>query len=189
MILADYKDKILVVDILTKSFEDNKSVNYIIKQDKKRIQRIRKLMEYSFEMCYLFGEVFLSENKKGCVLIMLPDKKKTTLKTIMLDVNLILSSIGLSNIKKALNRESKIKEFHSDKLIYYLWYIGVDSKEQNKGIGSALMKGILQKSANKNRPIYLETSTLKNIPWYEKFGFKIYHEMDFGYPLFFMKKE
>src|SRR5665647_442408 len=112
MITADYKDKNLVVDILAKSFKDNKSVNYIIKQDKKRNQRIRKLMEYSFEMCYLFGEVFLSENKKGCVLIMLPDKKKTTLKTIVLDANLVLSSIGLLNIKKTLNRESKIKEFH-----------------------------------------------------------------------------
>ena len=189
MISADYNDKNLVVDILTKSFEDNKSVNYFVKQDKKRNQRIKKLMEYSFEMCFLFGEVFLSEDKKGCALIMLLDKKKTTLKTIMLDVNLILSSIGLLNIKKTLDRESKIKEFQSDKLIYYLWYIGVDPKEQNKGIGAALMKGILQRSENKNRPIYLETSTLKNIPWYEKFGFKIYHEMDFGYPLFFMKKE
>lgn len=189
MITADYKDKNLVVDILIKSFEDNKSVNYIVKQDRKRNQRIKKLMEYSFEMCYLFGEVFLSENKKGCVLIMLPDKKKTMLKTIMLDANLVRSSIGLLNIKKALNRESKIKEFHSDKLIYYLWYIGVEPKEQNKGIGTALMKDVLRESTNKNRPIYLETSTLKNIPWYERFGFKIYHELDFGYPLFFMKKE
>ncbi len=30
MIRADYKDKALVVDILSRSFDDNKSVNYII---------------------------------------------------------------------------------------------------------------------------------------------------------------
>lgn len=48
MIPADYKDKELVVDILTKSFADNKSVNYIIKQDGKRIERIKNLMRYSF---------------------------------------------------------------------------------------------------------------------------------------------
>lgn len=76
MIVATYKDKNLIVDILTKSFEDNKSVNYILKQDEKRIDRIRKLMEYSFEICNLFGEIFLSDDKKGCVLIMLSDKKK-----------------------------------------------------------------------------------------------------------------
>ena len=34
MIKAAKSDKHLIVDILTKSFDDNKSVNYIIKQDK-----------------------------------------------------------------------------------------------------------------------------------------------------------
>ena len=173
---------------LTESFEDNRSVNYIVKQDKKRNQRIRKLMEYSFEMCYSFGEVFLSENKKGCVLIMLPDKKKTTLKTIVLDANLVLSSIGLLNTKKALNKESKIKKFHPDELMYYLWFIGVDPMEQHKGIGSALMRDVITESIKKKRSVYLETSTLKNIPWYEKFGFTIYNELDLGYRLYFMKK-
>lgn len=188
MIAANYKDKNLVVNILTKSFEDNKSVNYIVKQDKKRNQRIKKLMEYSFEMCFLFGEVFLSEDKKGCALIMLPDRKKATLRTIVLDASLVLSSIGLLNIKKAFNRESKIKEFHPHKMIYYLWYIGVDTIEQNKGIGTALMKDVIKEGIKKKRAIYLETSTLKNIPWYEKFGFTIYNELDLGYRLFFMKK-
>jgi hypothetical protein len=36
MIRAGYKDKPLAVDILTQSFADNKSVNYIIKQDQKK---------------------------------------------------------------------------------------------------------------------------------------------------------
>ncbi len=71
MIRADYKDKELIVDILTNSFNDNKSVNYIIKQDDKRLQRIRNLMDYSIEVCYEFGDVFLSNDKTGCALIVL----------------------------------------------------------------------------------------------------------------------
>jgi hypothetical protein len=54
---ANYHDKDLLVDILTKSFETNQSVN-IVKQDKKRIKRIRALMDYSFEVCYMFRKVF-----------------------------------------------------------------------------------------------------------------------------------
>ncbi len=84
MITAAYKDKNLVVDILTKSFEYNKSVNYIIMQDGKRNKRIRKLMEYSFEVCFQFGKIFLSDDGKGCALIVFPDKKKTTFKSILL---------------------------------------------------------------------------------------------------------
>jgi len=66
---AKYEEKNLIVDILTQSFESNQSVNYIIPQDKKRMKRIRTLMDYSFEVCYLFGEVFISEDKKACALI------------------------------------------------------------------------------------------------------------------------
>lgn len=57
---ATYKDKARVVTILAKSFDDNLSVNYIVKQDKKRNQRIKKLMADSFDICYLYGEVFFN---------------------------------------------------------------------------------------------------------------------------------
>jgi hypothetical protein len=64
MIQAAYKDKYLVVDILTKAFDSNKSVNYVVKQDRKREKRIRKLMDYSFELCWESGEVYLSYHLK-----------------------------------------------------------------------------------------------------------------------------
>ena len=80
MVKAKQTDKNLVADILTKSFENNQSVNYIAKQDEKRLTRIRSLMDYSFEVCYKFGDVFLSEDRKACALILYPDKKKTTFK-------------------------------------------------------------------------------------------------------------
>src|ERR1019366_7785654 len=186
---AKYTDKNLIVNILTNSFDDNKSVNYIIRQDKKRVDRIKNLMEYSFDMCYYFGEVFLSDDKKGCALILLPDKKKTNLKSILLDMKLIISCIGLSNVTKAMDREARIKKLQPTDLMYYLWFIGVDPKEQNRGIGSGLLGEIIKEGFSKGRPVYLETSTVKNIPWYEKFGFKIYNELDLSYRLFFMKND
>jgi len=189
MIRAEYTDKQLIVDILTSSFEDNKSVNYIIKQDGKRIDRIKNLIAYSFDMCYYFGDVFLSNDRKACALILLPDKKKTNLKFILLDIKLIFSSTGLLNIKKTMDREAKIKKLHPKGFMYYLWFIGVDPKDQNKGIGSGLLKEVIKESESRQRPIYLETSTLKNISWYEKFGFKIYNQLDLSYRLFFLKRE
>jgi hypothetical protein len=189
MIKAEYKDKDRVAAILAESFDDNKSVNYIIKQDKKRSQKIIKLMEYSFDICYHFGNVFLTDDKNGCALVLFPDKKKNNLKSILLDIKLIISCIGLSNINKAIKREAEIKKLHPKELMYYLWFIGVEKKMQNSGIGSSLMEEVIKDSQLKQRSIFLETSTLKNIPWYEKFGFKIYNELGLGYQLFFMKRE
>lgn len=95
--------------------------------------------------------------------------------------------IGLSNIKKVISRESAISKIHPSKDIYYLWFIGVQPSKQGNGVGSQLLNEIIQKGISEKKTICLETSTLKNIPWYEKHGFEIYREMDFGYKLYCMK--
>ena len=189
MIRAQHTDKDLIVSILVGSFDDNKSVNYIIRQDSKRIERIKRLMEYSYDICNLFGDIFVTEDKKGCALLILPDKQRTTIKSILLDAKFAFTCLGLSNINKAMKRETKIKQVHPNGLLYYLWFIGVDSSNQNKGIGSQLLQDIISEGQKLNRIICLETSTLKNVPWYEKFGFSIYHEFDFGYKLYCLKRE
>ncbi len=186
---ARYTDKGLVVDILTRSFDANQSVNYIIKQDKKRIKRISALMDYSFEVCYMFGNVFLSNDEKACALVLYPDRKKTTFRSILLDAKLIISCVGVKNIRRTLDRETKIKQVQVKDKMYYLWFIGVNPEYQNTGIGTGLLKEVINDSQVLNRPIYLETSTLKNLPWYESQGFKVYHELDLGYRLFFLNKE
>jgi ribosomal protein S18 acetylase RimI-like enzyme len=188
MIEATNSDKNTVVDILAQSFKDNKSVNYIVKQDVLRMQHIRQLMDYSFDVCKSFGRVVLSEDKKACALIVYPDKKRTTVKSIVLDLKLITKCIGISGLRKAMSRESKIKKLQPKERLYYLWFIGVHPVEQHKGVGSFLLNEIIEDAKAQNRLLCLETSTQKNIPWYEKFGFKIYNELDFGYKLFFLKR-
>jgi ribosomal protein S18 acetylase RimI-like enzyme len=189
MIRAQYEDKRLVVEILSNSFQDNKSVNYVIDQGPSRKRRIWRLMEYSFDYCNMFGEVFLSDDRNACALAVLPDRKKASLKSILLDVKLALTCIGLGNLKKAMKREARIKSIHPPSPIYYIWFIGVRPEVQNKGIGSTLLAEVIAKSDSMQRPLYLETSTLRNLPWYKRFGFEVHNELDFGYNLFCLKRE
>jgi ribosomal protein S18 acetylase RimI-like enzyme len=189
MIKATYSDKALVINILCQSFDTNVSVNYVVKQDKDRKKRIRKLMEYSFEMCYMFGQIYLSDDKNACALTLFPDQKKTTLKCIMLDAKMAISSVGLTRVSKVLNRDSKIKSFYPKHPIFYLWFIGVNTTRQHKGIGSALLTELIKESVLKQRPIYLETSMPENVGFYKKFGFDVYNELDFGHKLFLIKRE
>ncbi|MDB5012809.1 MAG: hypothetical protein JWQ25_1011 [Daejeonella sp.] len=189
MVKAEYRDKPIVVDILSKAFDKNLSVNYIVKQDEQRLKRIEALMGYSFEVCRLFGDVFISEDRNACALVLFPEKKKTTFKSIILDFKLIRECIGLSNLMKAFKREAKVKDIQPKQLMYYLWFLGVNPSSQNTGIGATLLKQIIQDSIQKQRSIFLETSTISNLPWYEKFGFKIYHELNLNYKLFFLKRE
>jgi ribosomal protein S18 acetylase RimI-like enzyme len=186
---VDANHKSLVVDILIKSFDDNKSVNYVVKQDGNRYGRIRGLMDYSFNVCNAFGDVWMSDDDQACALVLYPDKKRLTLSAIMWDAKLALSVIGLTRVGQVLSRESKIKSFHPKEPFSYLWFIGVSPELQNKGRGSQLLEEIIRESDGSGRSIYLETSVNRNLPWYKKHGFEVFHSLDLTYKLYMLRRE
>ena len=189
MIKANLNDKSLVVDILFNTFDDNNSVNYIVKQDNKREKRIKILMEYSFDICNMFGQIYLSDDKNACALTLFPDIKKQTFKSFMLELKLAFLCVGLFRVRKVLARNSEIKKSYPKVSILYLMFIGVNYTEQSMGIGSKLIKELINESIIMQRPIFLETSMQKNIRFYKKWGFEIYHVLDFGHKLFLFKRE
>lgn len=186
---ADHKDKRLVVDILSESFDSNKSVNYVVKQDAQRKDRIRSLMEYSFNVCLDSGEIWISDDNLACALLLFSEKKTTTLRSILWDLNLAINAIGLTRIFEVLKRESQIKQNHPKDPFTYLWFIGVDPQAQKRGVGSKLLNEVIDMNRKKERPIYLETSVTNNLAWYKKFGFEIYHKVKLNYELFLLRKE
>ncbi|SDC10920.1 GNAT family N-acetyltransferase [Niabella drilacis] len=188
MIKAGKRDRAAVVDILANAFDDNRSVNYIVRQDAGRRQRIKALMAYAFDRCMLSGEVFITEEGRGCALVLFPDLKKSTMRSVLLDLKLVLRAIG-SNVFKVLKREAALKKTQVVAPLYYLWFIGVHREVQGRGTGSRLLNELKQRADELGRVVCLETSTIKNIPWYEKHGFRVYNELNLGYPLYFMKWE
>lgn len=189
MLRAQYHDKEWVANLLANTFEQNKSVNYIIKQDSRKPERIKRLMKYAFDLCFLYGDIFLTEDKKGCALILMPDLKKTTLKNIFRDLTLSFAVLGIKNARKAMRRETRVKMIHPSGLLYYLWFIGVEISEHGRGIGTQLLQEVIKSGEEKKRKVCLETSTLKNLPWYQKNGFHLYKEMDFGYTLYCLESD
>jgi ribosomal protein S18 acetylase RimI-like enzyme len=185
---ATFSDKSTILDLLTRSFDDNKSVNYVVKQDVNRVDRIRRLMEYSFNMCNEFGEVWISDDQQACALILFPDLKGTSVQTILWDLKLALRVIGVNRIGAILKREAMIKSNHPKEPIAYLWFIGVSQNVQGKGIGSAFLQEIVGEYERRQRPIYLETSMQRNLPFYKKFGFEIFRSLELTYTLYQLRK-
>lgn len=188
MIKANLSHKPRILSILSESFYENRSIRYVVRQDSKRDERTRRLMDYSYKVCSAFGENWISEDNNACALVLLPSKKKTTFQSIFWDVQLATSVIGLGNVLNVTNREGTIKKHHPTTPFAYLWYIGVDPQHQSKGIGGQLLKELIEEYEQRNLPLYLETSTLRNIPWYKKYGFETYQKIDLSYELFMLRK-
>jgi len=180
-------DKSCVVEILTQSLLHNKSVNYVVKQGDGHKARIAALMQYSFNLCHRFGKIYLSENRNATALVLYPHHKKTTPQAIWWDIQLIAQSIGIAHVAKVLKRESRIKKHHPPAPFAYLWFLGVDPAYQHQGLGTSLLHKIVEDARQQHLPVYLETSTERNVPWYQKAGFETYHQLDFDFPLHLMR--
>jgi ribosomal protein S18 acetylase RimI-like enzyme len=189
MILAEQKDKNIIANILSESFNENLSVNYIIRQDHKRKLRIKRLMEYSFDISVRFGMAVLSDDRNGCALIVYPEKNKITFRYFLATCSLILFSIGIFNLRNILSREAAVRSVHPPEPMNYLWFIGVLPTSQDQGTGTGLLREIIELSETDNKMICLETSQPRNLSWYQKFDFVVYKQLNFGFTLNFLRRD
>jgi GNAT superfamily N-acetyltransferase len=75
---------------------------------------------------------------------------------------------------------------------WYLAVLGCEPDGQGKGKGSACMQPVLEQCDTEGLPAYLESSKEKNIPLYERYGFKVTDELRLvkgGPPLWPMWRE
>ena len=74
------------------------------------------------------------------------------------------------------------------------WYLGILATRcsvQGKGLGSELMRHCLERVDAEALPAYLESSNERNVPFYERHGFRVTGRIDLpdGPPLFSMWRE
>jgi ribosomal protein S18 acetylase RimI-like enzyme len=67
----------------------------------------------------------------------------------------------------------KMGSYHPSEPHWYLPLLGVDPLYHNKGLGSTLLKYATAKFDGDNVLAYLESSNPRNIPLYERHGFKV----------------
>jgi len=63
---------------------------------------------------------------------------------------------------------------------YYLHMIGVHPEFHGQGLGSTILATALEHVDGEGMPAYLENSNPRNMPLYERHGFKVIGEMSFG---------
>ena len=79
----------------------------------------------------------------------------------------------LAKVGEAMSRVGEtLRQAHGDAPHWYLSMIGVDPMRQGRGLGSALLEAGLGRCDAEGTMAYLESSNLKNVPLYERYGFE-----------------
>ena len=66
---------------------------------------------------------------------------------------------------------------HPERPHWYLSGIGTDPPAQGSGVGSALMRAQMARCDAAGEAAYLESSKERNVPFYERHGFRVTGEL------------
>jgi ribosomal protein S18 acetylase RimI-like enzyme len=78
-----------------------------------------------------------------------------------------------SNLARALRVQSHVDRCRPRRPHWYLAYIATDPAHQRSGIGSELLRPMLEAADRERTPVYLECSNSENIPFYRAHGFHL----------------
>jgi ribosomal protein S18 acetylase RimI-like enzyme len=87
-----------------------------------------------------------------------------------------LFAVGWSATRRMLRFEHFIEGCRLRTLApphWYLFSIGVRPGQQGQGLGAALLRHGLQRAQATSVPCYLDTANARNLPFYEKHGFRV----------------
>jgi GNAT superfamily N-acetyltransferase len=65
-----------------------------------------------------------------------------------------------------------VEKVHPKEEHYYLEALGTRQDMQSKGVGSAMIRHMLDRCDTEGMPAYLESSNPRNVPFYARHGFE-----------------
>jgi ribosomal protein S18 acetylase RimI-like enzyme len=174
------EDRVRVVDMLARAFDDDPALNHIARKDARRPEAIRGLMDMALNrMTYRYGETYMTEDCTGAMLWNPPGQRPHGL---LFDTSLVPATIRITSLRgfaRGMSAINLMEKNHPKEPHYYLLAIGVDPPMQGHGVGSALLQPMVERLDAEGVPAYLESSKERNIPLYERFGWHVTQE----YPL------
>lgn len=170
----------LASQVMTQAFFQDPLWKYLIPSDKDRLIQTKLIFLYVLSYAHKHGKIFSpSPNLKG-IAVWLPANADPPNFWRLLTSGAFWKLMKID--KHIGNRVSKIlghieqrrKQYLQEYSNYfYLEGLAVQPSHQNHGIGSYLLKTMIEYVDEKGFPLYLETNSSKNVKFYEKHQFEI----------------
>jgi len=122
------------------------------------------------------GTVFTDDGMQGAAIWRAPGLGAPSLWE---KLRIAVPTIGLVGVRSpfVLCGFQRLMASHPREAHWYLNVLGTDPTYQNKGVGSALMRVVLDRCDTDGSVAYLEASRPENVPYYESHGFEILGEL------------
>ena len=174
--------KAQVAATLTSAFHQDPVMNWFVRQDHKHDEAMAGLIGNMLEQYMEGGWAIAAEDGSCATLWSKPGKTAASMNIVQQLAMLprILRTCTLRGVPRILKVMSALEENHPHEPDhYYLFMIGVHADHQGQGLGSTILAKTLETVDAEGMPAYLENSNPKNMPLYERHGFKVIKEIKF----------
>jgi ribosomal protein S18 acetylase RimI-like enzyme len=89
---------------------------------------------------------------------------------------LLMQLTGVSRLSRGVALAGAMDD-HPSEPHFYLAFVGVAPNRQRRGMGTALLEETLARVDKAGAPAYLENSNPKNLPLYQRLGFRVIKEV------------
>lgn len=123
-----------------------------------------------------YGAVYAAEDGLGAAIWSGPEKPHLPFSHLLASGLLPgVWRMGPAAWQRLLALNEQYEKIHHREAVphWYLLLLGVEPREQGKGIGGALLEPVLSKADASGHPCWLETTTEQNVRFYQKRGFEV----------------
>jgi len=164
---------------LARAFDDDPVFQYVLPPSADRPDRLRRFFHHLAPSHLRYGHVYVSASAEGVAMWDPPDKWRLRWQD-QLRMALPMMRIYGRRSATLMADYQRVEHLHAQQPPHwYLAVLGTDPDHQGKGIGASLMAPVLAICDRDGEGAYLESSKESNIPFYERFGFRVLGEHPF----------
>ncbi len=164
--------------ILVRAFAADPVANYMLRSGDAKARSFARAFGTFFKHLVLpHREAWLADDA-GVALWTPPGKwNATSLPHVIAMGPALLAAVGATRAFSKMRAAQKSQEKHPSAPHWYLFAIGVDPEKQGRGIGSELLRVVLDRCDAEKSCAYLEASTEMNSRLYARHGFEVTEEL------------
>lgn len=175
---ATAADSVALNATLARAFDDDPFINWMAAQDTRRARRVYDAMGVALNRLTMpFGEVYTTDTAEGGALWTPPGKWRLGVLQQLLLVPTMAKTTTWRRILSVMSGVNAVEKKHPHQPHYYLLALGVEPALQGRSLGTQLMAPVLERCDRERVPAYLESSKERNVPLYERNGFKVTEEL------------
>ncbi|MBF0498243.1 MAG: GNAT family N-acetyltransferase [Deltaproteobacteria bacterium] len=189
---AGLADAELVAQILGEAFRDDPVMTYLCPNRPEFPTWLYYSMVRRFFLKH--HQVYVTDDGSGTAMWLPPGVtfKSYPLRGTLDTLWIFLSKVGYQGYRRLQALARYFDAHHPAEPHFYLNSIGVRPNQAGRGIGSALLQEVLTRCDREGIPAYLENTKSKNLPLYERFGFRVTTQGRLphdGPPIWFMLRQ